>query len=129
MGRYRDRLQIVADILAITSRGAKKTRIMYQANLSYKLLCKYLDEVIVAGLVGCEDGDCYVLTVKGKEFLSRHEEYSKHCEGLEEHLNHVNNERDVLENMCSAATVIDSNSILSRVMEGKKLKNNMKGKQ
>ena len=106
MGKYRDRLQIIADILSIASSGAKKTRIMYQANLSYKLLCKYLDEVIVAGLVSCEDGDCYVLTVKGKEFLSRYQEYSKHCESLEEHLNHVNGERNVLEKMCSTTTVI-----------------------
>ncbi|MFB0567423.1 MAG: winged helix-turn-helix domain-containing protein, partial [Candidatus Bathyarchaeia archaeon] len=72
MGRYRDRLQIVADILAITSRGAKKTQIMYQANLSYKLLCKYLDEVMTAGLVNCENGDSYVLAPKGKEFLSKY---------------------------------------------------------
>jgi len=106
LGRYRDRLQIVADILAITCRGAKKTWIMYQANLSFKLLCKYLDEVMTAGLVRCENGDCYVLTVKGEEFLSRYQEYSRHCESLEEHLNHVNGEKDVLEKMCSAATVI-----------------------
>jgi len=103
LGRYRDRLQIVADILAIASRGAKKTWIMYQANLSYKLLCKYLDEVLTAGLVSCEDGDSYVLTVKGKEFLNRYQEYSRHCESLEEHLNNVNGERDVLEKLCSAA--------------------------
>jgi len=96
-------LQIVADILAITCRGAKKTQIMYKANLSYKLLCKYLDEVMTAGLVNCENGGCYVLTVKGKEFLSRYQEYSKHCESLEEHLNHVNGERDVLEKLCSVA--------------------------
>jgi predicted transcriptional regulator len=103
LGRYRDRLQIVADILAITSRGAKKTQVMYQANLSYKLLCKYLDEVLTAGLVSCEDGDSYVLTVKGKEFLNKYQEYSRHCDSLEEHLNNVNGERDVLEKLCSAA--------------------------
>ncbi|MGD8506064.1 MAG: winged helix-turn-helix domain-containing protein [Candidatus Bathyarchaeota archaeon] len=107
MARYRDRLQIVADILVITSRRVKKTRIMYQANLSYKLLCKYLDEVIAAGLVSCEKGDCYILTVKGKEFLKRHEEYSKQCEIFEEHFNHVNNERDALEKMSSTVKVLD----------------------
>jgi predicted transcriptional regulator len=101
MGRYRNRLQIIADILAITSRGAKKTRIMYQANLSYKLLCKYLDEVVAAGLVRFVDGDCYVLTIKGREFLNRHQEYSKHCEMVEEHLNHINNVKSILERMCS----------------------------
>jgi predicted transcriptional regulator len=111
MAKYRDRLQIVADILAITSSRAKKTRIMYQANLSYKLLCKYLDEVIATGLVNCENGDCYVLTAKGKEFLDRHEEYSKRCKSLEDHLNHVNNDRNVLEKMCSANTDIENKAI------------------
>lgn len=119
MAKYRDRLQIVADILVITRRRAKKTRIMYQANLSYKLLCKYLEEVIAAGLVSCEDGDCYVLSVKGKEFLTRHEQYSKRCKSLEEHVNHVNNERSVLERMCSANTVVDSNNNLSLVARGR----------
>lgn len=129
MAKYRDRLQIIADILAITSTGAKKTRIMYQANLSYKLLCKYLDDVIVTGLVSCENGDWYVLTPKGKNFLNRHEEYSKHCQSVEERLNHINNERSVLEKMCSASIVIDNNTNQSPVKEGKKLENNMKGRQ
>ena len=51
MSRYRDRLQIIADILVIASRRARKTQIMYQANLSYRLLCRYLGEVLEAGLV------------------------------------------------------------------------------
>jgi len=108
MGRYRDRLQIISDILSIADKGAKKTRIMYHANLSYKLLCRYLGEVLDAGLVSFEDEDCYVLTAKGKEFLSRHEEYSKRCRSLEEHLNHVNDEKTVLEKMCYSANKVDS---------------------
>jgi predicted transcriptional regulator len=108
MGRYRSRLQIIADILSITRGGARKTRIMYRANLSYKLLCKYLDEVVAAGLVRFVDGDCYVLTVKGREFLSRHEEYSKHCEMLEEHLNHINNVKSILERMCSNEVKVEN---------------------
>ena len=100
MSKYRDRLQIIADILSIADRRAKKTRIMYQANLSYRLLCRYLSEVLEAGLIQSEDGDCYVLTVKGQMFLSRHEEYSKRCKSLEQHLNHVNVEKNALESMC-----------------------------
>ena len=96
-------MQIVADILAVTCRGAKKTRIMYQANLSYKLLCRYLGEVMDAGLVGCGDGDLYVLTSKGKEFLSKYVEYSKHRKHIEVRLNNVNNEKTMLEQMCSNA--------------------------
>lgn len=101
MSRYRDRLQIIASILSIASRRAKKTQIMYQANLSYKLLCRYLNEVLDAGLVAFENEECYVLTSKGKEFLSLHEQYSKRCKSLEQHLNHVNSEKAELEKMCS----------------------------
>jgi predicted transcriptional regulator len=103
MSKYRDRLKIIADILSIADSRAKKTRIMYQANLSYRLLCRYLDEVVNAGLVEAEQDDCYVLTTKGKEFLSRHEEYAKRCQSLEEHLNSVNDEKTALVRMCSYA--------------------------
>lgn len=109
MGKYRDRLQIIADILSITSSRAKKTQIMYQANLSYKLLCRYLDEVMDADLVCFDDEDWYVLTPKGKEFLSRHEEYSKRCEGLEKDLDRVNKEKISLERMCSNAEITTNN--------------------
>ncbi|MGD8506061.1 MAG: winged helix-turn-helix domain-containing protein [Candidatus Bathyarchaeota archaeon] len=110
MTRYRDRLQIVADILVITSKRAKKTRIMYQANLSYKLLCKYLEEVVTTGLVSRKDGECYLLTDKGEDFLKRYEKYSDRCKNLKEHLNHINNERKTLENMCSVGTTRGSNN-------------------
>jgi predicted transcriptional regulator len=109
MGNYRDRLQIIADILSIASKRAKKTQIMYQANLSYRLLCRYLGEVLDADLVSFEKGDCYVLTAKGKEFLGRHEEYSKRCKSLEEHLNHVNSEKTVLEKMSFNASKVNNN--------------------
>lgn len=100
MGRYRDKLQIVADILAITSDGARKTRIMYQANLSYKLLCRYLGEVLDARLVSLNDEDSYAITPKGEEFLSRYREYSKLCERLEKQFSLVDSEKSVLEKLC-----------------------------
>jgi predicted transcriptional regulator len=72
---------------------------MYQANLSYKLLCRYLTETLDAGLISCAKGDCYVLTTKGEEFLNRHEEYSRRRKTLEEHISHVNSEKTILERM------------------------------
>jgi len=101
MSKYRDRLQIIANILSIANRRAKKTQIMYQANLSYKLLCRYLDEVVHAGLVSFENKECYVLTAKGKEFLDRHQSYSRRCKNLEQHMNNVHTEKTELERMCS----------------------------
>jgi predicted transcriptional regulator len=108
MGSYRDRLQIIADILSVTSKHAKKTQIMYQANLSYRLLCRYLSEVLNAGLVSIKNGDFYVPTAKGKEFLKKYEEYLKRRKRLKEQLNCINNVKTELKRMCSYASVISS---------------------
>ena len=117
MSKYRDRLQIIADILLIVNDRAKRTRIMYQANLSYRLLCRYLDEVVDSGLVRSEDDDCYVLTAKGREFLKRHAEYAKRCKSLEERLNSVNDEKDALGKMCSSSNKLQGSS--HRLKRGK----------
>jgi len=100
VSKYRDRLQIIADILSIAGRRARKTQIMYQANLSYKLLCGYLDEVVNAGLICYEDEDHYVLTPKGKMFLERYREYSRRLKYLNEKLSHVTSMKAGLERMC-----------------------------
>ena len=117
MSKYRDRLQIIASILSIARSRAKKTRIMYQANLSYKLLCRYLDEVTGAGLVCFEEGD-YVLTTKGKEFLDLHEGYSQRCKNLEKHLSSINNDKATLESLCSNS--IANNKVMKVSFEKKK---------
>ncbi|UCC33947.1 MAG: winged helix-turn-helix domain-containing protein, partial [Candidatus Bathyarchaeota archaeon] len=103
MGKYRDKLQIIAEILSIASEGARKTRIMYKANLSYSLLCRYLADVMDSGLLGCSDGELYVVTPKGREFLNMYGEYSNHCRQLAEHLDNVNDEKGRLEQMCTNA--------------------------
>ncbi len=111
MGKYRSRLRIIADILVIAGNGAKKTWIMYQANLSYKLLGRYLEEVMNAGLVRFVKGNLYVLTSKGEEFLKKCNEYHKQCEQLEEQINSVQGERAELENMLFNAEIDTDDSI------------------
>lgn len=102
MGNYRSKLDIIADILRVTSRNAKKTQIMYQANLSYKLLTKYLAELIEASLVRYERKTrCYVLTCKGQEFLEKYKDYSKRNRHVERQLSDVESKRRVLEGLCS----------------------------
>jgi predicted transcriptional regulator len=102
LGSYRSKLDIIADILLVVRKDAKKTRIMYQANLSYKLLMKYLHEVRKASLVHfVEDRDCYVLTPKGERFLRGYKAYCRHNKHIEQHLNHVGNKRRELEELCS----------------------------
>ncbi|MGB9841291.1 MAG: winged helix-turn-helix domain-containing protein [Candidatus Bathyarchaeales archaeon] len=102
MGSYRGRLDIIADILRAVSQNAKKTQIMYQANLSYQVLQKYLSEVSEALLIefNCQD-QCYVLTDKGKAFLEAYKEYSRDYLYLEKRLNEIEGKRKVLEALCS----------------------------
>lgn len=102
MGSYRSRLDIIADVLRVVSQGAKKTQIMYQANLSYKLLTRYLAEVLEVCLVRFEHKEeCYVLTHKGKAFLEEYKKYSRSNKRLEKQLNNIDDKRKVLEKLCS----------------------------
>lgn len=100
MGKYRNRLQIVADILSVVQGGVKKTQIMYQANLSFKLSNRYLTEILDAGLVDFDGVSLYVLTPKGEEFLRRYEQYSRRLKKLNKRLNDIDEQRIVLEKMC-----------------------------
>ena len=104
MGRHRNRLTILANILSVISanNGAKKTQIMYQAYLSYKLLVQYLQDVTKAELVACGEENNYRLTRKGEKFLANFEEYDKSRETVDAQLNHVEDQRLMLENMCPA---------------------------
>ncbi|HEY4674599.1 MAG TPA: winged helix-turn-helix domain-containing protein [Candidatus Bathyarchaeia archaeon] len=109
MNKYRDRLQIIADMLYTARNGAKKTQIMYKANLSYRLLGRYLHEVLDAGLVKSEKGNSYVLTTKGETFLNRHIEYSELRKSLEKNLESINSEKTILERLCGIANGFNNN--------------------
>jgi predicted transcriptional regulator len=80
LGKNRDRLSIIAAILETADSGANKTRIMFGANLSFKLLEKYLDLVVGAGFVQVHDS-VYLLTDAGRDFLQQygdfHDRYAK----------------------------------------------------
>ena len=111
MGKYRGRLEIIADILCVVNdnNGARKTRIMYQANLSYKLLTQYLNGVVEAGLVTFGTKNFYMLTQKGKKFLAKFGEYCKSREKVEVQLNHVEDQRVILDKMCPNAEGMNAN--------------------
>jgi predicted transcriptional regulator len=101
---YRRRLDIIADILRVISGSAKKTQIMFQANLSYTVLQKYLAEITGASLISFEEeARCYVLTDKGRVFLDGYQEYSKTNRHLEKGLNDVRTKKAVLDELCSSS--------------------------
>ncbi len=103
MGIYRGRLDIIADILDVASRNAKKTQIMYQANLNYKVLQKYLAEISEALLIDFEDEErCYLLTAKGREFLDAYQKYSKTSKHIEKRISDVLIKKKVLNDLCLA---------------------------
>jgi predicted transcriptional regulator len=98
---YRDRLDIIADILTVVSREAKKTQIMYQANLSYKVLQRYLNEVAGASLIRFEhQNQLYLLTGKGRNYLDAYKEYTRSSKNMEKRFNDFSIKRKTLEELC-----------------------------
>jgi predicted transcriptional regulator len=83
--QYRSRIQIAADILEIAKDGSRKTRIMYQGNLSFDLLQKYLDMLVNFGLLEVRGGaeKSYIATEKGRRFLEDYRELQKYSEMVE----------------------------------------------
>ena len=78
MGKHRKKLKIIADILSVAKDGAKKTHIMYQANLSFTLMDQYLRKVVNLGLVNRIEGE-YLLTSRGVTFLDVFSDYERKC--------------------------------------------------
>ncbi len=77
--KRRDRLYIIAEILAIAKDGSLKTQIMYRANLSFAQLNEYLNFLLKRELVkvGKENArTIYRTTSKGVKYLENYEEIS-----------------------------------------------------
>ncbi len=78
MGKHRDKVDIVAKILMAASQNVGKTQIMYQANLNYDMLMKYLTEALNFQFIMLDsERRYYQITNKGQEFLEAYKEYSK----------------------------------------------------
>ena len=68
-------MKMLVDILVLGLKGAKKTEIVYKANLNFKIGKKYLDFLLAKGLM-TEDSlqgtrKIYRTTEKGKMFIKR----------------------------------------------------------
>ena len=73
----RNRLEIAAKILQAAERGTNKTRIMYAANVNFKQVQKYLEELIEEGLLmetEHESKKLFQTSGKGLEYLHKYEE-------------------------------------------------------
>lgn len=69
----RNDLDICADILAAARTGAKKTHIVYRANLNFKLVRKYLRRLVENGLLRPpSEKNVYTTTEEGMDFLEQY---------------------------------------------------------
>lgn len=67
--KYRSRTEIVGIILEVARQGATKTKIMYDAYLSYTQLTEYLSFLIENKMIKRQEGtELYRLTEKGHKF-------------------------------------------------------------
>jgi len=77
--KRRDRLLIIAEILAIAKDGSLKTQIMYRANLSFAQLNEYLNFLLKRELLKVNSDNkktFYKTTSKGFKYLENYEEIS-----------------------------------------------------
>ena len=71
----RNDLDICADILQVAKAGAKKTQIVYQANLNFKIVKKYLSRLIDTGMLSdAQESRLYTTTNRGNTFLEQYAE-------------------------------------------------------
>jgi len=74
----RGAIRILADMLVVACRGAKKTDIVYKTNLNFKVAKRYLDFLLLKGLITADNfhsgRKVYRTTEKGKLFIKRYRE-------------------------------------------------------
>ena len=100
--KYREKMDITADILHIVSQKAKKTNIMHRANLNYAVLTRYLGEVTDASLISFNPSDqYYILTQKGQKFLRHYEDYVRTRTQTKKFLKEAKSKKNNLEKFCS----------------------------
>ncbi len=67
----RNNLDICADILRVSRGGAKKTHLVYKANLNFNIVKKYITGLTESGLLE-KNGDRFYVTDEGNLFIDRY---------------------------------------------------------
>jgi predicted transcriptional regulator len=76
--RYRNRIDIIAQLLDAASSPTTKTKMMYKAMLSYEQLKEYLLMLTENELIGYDEpSQRFTATDKGFQFLNTYEDLSK----------------------------------------------------
>jgi predicted transcriptional regulator len=99
LGKNRDKIGLMAAILEAANTGAPKTRIMINANLSFKLLEKYLGLSMQLGYLEAE-GTLYKVTQQGRIFLVRYRRFVSQHAQVQKSLRTLAEERAILDCLC-----------------------------
>ena len=77
MKRRRDRISILVDMLEVIGDGARKTHIVYKANLNFESCRRYLNALRNAELIDIRVGSPmkWSITEKGRAFLKKYREF------------------------------------------------------
>ena len=80
MGKKRSDIEILADILRVANDGAKKSHIVYKANLNFKIVRNYLNILKNSGLITVPEGNSRIFrtTEKGFEYLNHFEAFKNY---------------------------------------------------
>ncbi len=70
----RNNLDIFADILKAAGQGARKTRIVYQANLNFKIVERYIRSFVLHGFLEAIEDGTYITSQRGVLFLQQYGE-------------------------------------------------------
>ena len=78
-GQKRSEVEISADILRLAMSGVRKSHIVYQANLNFEIVKKYLDILKKSNLISgpCEN-KVFKTTEKGLKYLDHFEGFQKY---------------------------------------------------
>lgn len=66
--KRRNNLDISAELLKIAEEGARKSHLVYQANVNFQLIEEYLKRFVRLGML-IKDGPFYHTTEKGREYI------------------------------------------------------------
>ena len=74
MAKKRNDLEICANVLDVAREGAKKSHIVYQANLNFKVVNTYLGHLQEMGLISSSPSNVrlFKTTSKGLEYLNQY---------------------------------------------------------
>jgi predicted transcriptional regulator len=100
VNKNRCNLDIARAVLSIASVRARKTKIMYGANLSFHQVQKYLCVLLRNGLLEHDADSGYLITAAGKEFLCLYADYLERSKGLSQEVEKNTKDRLKLESMC-----------------------------